>query len=75
MRYLQWHPPLTPPNSVINVNQYAQKTYRHRNIMHTPSDPPAAAPRNKPIHNVSPALFAVRARALVRDVRDAWFNL
>ena len=54
MRSLQWHPPPTPPNSLINTNKYAQKTYRHLNSMHTPSDPPAASARCAASRGASP---------------------
>ena len=44
MRSIQIHPPLSFPHKLTTGHQPLSKTRRGRNIMHTPSGPPVAAP-------------------------------
>ena len=44
MRSIQIHPPPNVPHKLITGHQPLSKMRRGRNIMHTPSGPPVAAP-------------------------------
>ena len=47
VRSVQWHPCPSVPHALITVHQPPSKTRRGRNITHTSSDPPVAAPSDE----------------------------
>ena len=70
MRSIQIHPPLSFPHKPTTGHQPLSKTRRGRNIMHTPSGPPVAAPGSLVARQAElrqAAIVAVRERLAARQ--------